>query len=116
MSPTSPMMVRTTPLDTFASPPTASTLATTCAMSASVASGRITTTMGSSQVGQATSSGHWTFPSTVVIRVAGPGPMSGCGPDATLYLGTDVGEVVLEHPAGAVERDLPEDHPPKLAA
>src|SRR4051794_33208403 len=45
MSPTRPMMVRTTPLETNASPPTASTRATTAAMSSSVASGAMTTTM-----------------------------------------------------------------------
>jgi hypothetical protein len=45
MSPTRPMIVRTRPLETNASPPTASTRATTAAMSSSVASGAMTTTM-----------------------------------------------------------------------
>jgi hypothetical protein len=45
MSPTRPMIVRTSPLETNASPPTASTRATTAAMSSSVASGDMTTTM-----------------------------------------------------------------------
>ena len=39
------MIVRTTPLLTNASPPTPSTFSTTCAMSSSVASGDMTTTM-----------------------------------------------------------------------
>ena len=50
MSPTRPMIVRTSPLLTNAEPPTPSTFSTTCATSASVASGAITTTMGSSSL------------------------------------------------------------------
>ena len=44
-SPTSPMIVRTTPLLTNAEPPTLSTFSTTWAMSSSLASGDMTTTM-----------------------------------------------------------------------
>src|SRR6188472_1079950 len=46
MSPTSPMIVRVTPLLTNASPPTPSTRDTTPAMSSSVAPGAITITTG----------------------------------------------------------------------
>src|SRR5215469_6091732 len=45
MSPTRPTIVRDTPLLTNASPPAARTMSTTAAISASVASGAITTTM-----------------------------------------------------------------------
>ena len=46
MSPTRPMIVRTTPLATNASPPTLSTLSTTWAICSSVAPGAMTTTIG----------------------------------------------------------------------
>ena len=45
MSPTSPMIVRTTPLLTKASPPTLSTFSTTRSTSSAVASGVMTMTM-----------------------------------------------------------------------